>query len=103
MGEDETDNHEQGAISPTSEEGNIIIAPIEVVIPHVLSDDDSDEEPDQTQKKKKKKKRGAKKADKTMILTKTFGQAIRLINEQKEREKLKQRQEEIRQMALEQK
>ena len=88
MGEGETENPEQGGTtSPSSQEGNIIIAPIEVIIATGLTDEESDEDHDEddSQRKKKKKKKGKKNIDKTMILTKTFGQAIRLINEQKVR------------------
>ena len=84
MGEDETAApKENGHTSPTNgcegEAEGLIIAPIEVIIPGVFSDDEEEEAP-----KKKKKKKGKKnKVDKTMVLTKTFGQALRLINEQK--------------------
>ena len=78
-----------GCKSPTSEgskDSGLIIAPIQVVMKF---DDDSDEESDQEQverrvrKKKTKSKTKEPKADKTAMLTKTFGQAIRLINEAK--------------------
>merc|ERR1711963_911476 len=52
-----------------------------------------------------RKKKGPKsnKKDKTMLLMRSFGQAIKLINEQKEKERQKIRQAEIRRLALEQK
>lgn len=96
MGEDGQDQ-QNGTASPTAsdpKDDGIIIAPIKVIIPGVMSDDDSEEEERPVVKKKKKKKKKAaaaldqaeeKKLDKTMMLTKTFGQAIRLINEQKVR------------------
>merc|ERR1711928_114828 len=80
----------------------LIIAPIEVIIPGcAFSEDESDKE--ETTKKKKKKKVKKNKVDKTMVLTKTFGQALRLINEQKIKEEQKAKHEKIRSMALEQK
>merc|ERR1711874_920296 len=92
---------ENGHTSPTNgcESEGLIIAPIEVIIPGVFSDDEEEETP----KKKKKKKRKKNKVDKTMVLTKTFGQALRLINEQKIKEEQKAKHEKIRNMALEQK
>merc|ERR1712223_131224 len=100
MGEDDLKVKENGNnTSPTNSDGEgLIIAPIEVIIPGVYSDDESEKEDDIKKKKRKKNK-----VDKTMVLTKTFGQALRLINEQKIREKQKAKQEEIRNMALEQK
>ena len=84
------DNAESdGCKSPTSEgskDSGLIIAPIQVVMKF---DDDSDEESDQEEerrvrkKKTKSKTKKEPKADKTAMLTKTFGQAIRLINEAK--------------------
>lgn len=98
MGE-EGEDQQNGTASPPASDPNdgLIVAPIKVIIPGVMSDDDSDEEERRVVKKKKKKKKKAaaeidqltaeeeKKMDKTMMLTKTFGQAIRLINEQKVR------------------
>ena len=83
MGEDDLKVKENGNnTSPTNSDGEgLIIAPIEVIIPGVYSDDESEKEEDIKKKKKKKGKKN--KVDKTMVLTKTFGQALRLINEQK--------------------
>merc|ERR1712045_137966 len=106
---------ETGIQSPTSEgstkDGSLIIAPIQVIIPFDgSSDEDSDREEEQKRQVRQKKKKTSKskqkqnnepKADKTAMLTKAFGQAIRLINESKIREKQKERQEEIRKQALE--
>ena len=83
MGEDDLKN---GGTSPTNNSDGdgegLIIAPIEVIIPGcAFSEDESDKE--EATKKKKKKKVKKNKVDKTMVLTKTFGQALRLINEQK--------------------
>ena len=112
MGEDDTtlaaaSAEDNGTTSPTngSDNDGLIIAPIQVIIPADLSDDDSEEEKEEKprEKKMKKKKQKQSKVDKTMVLTKTFGQALRLINEQKQREKHRAKQEEIRNMALEQK
>ena len=89
---------ETGIQSPTSEgstkDGSLIIAPIQVIIPFDgSSDEDSDREEEQkrqvrqkkkkTSSKSKQKQNNEPKADKTAMLTKTFGQAIRLINESK--------------------
>ena len=88
---------ETGIQSPTSEgstkDGSLIIAPIQVIIPFDgSSDEDSDREEEQKRQVRQKKKKTSKskqkqnnepKADKTAMLTKTFGQAIRLINESK--------------------
>jgi len=87
---------ETGIQSPTSEgstkDGSLIIAPIQVIIPFDRSsDEESDREEEQQRQVRKKKKSKSKqnkepkpaKADKTAMLTKTFGQAIRLINESK--------------------
>lgn len=68
-------------------------------------DEEEEEEPEEEIKpkkmvKKKKKKKVAKPAE---VLTKTLGQAIRLITEKKEKERQKIKQQEIRKMALEQK
>merc|ERR1712062_223894 len=87
-----------GSTSPTNNSDGdgegLIIAPIEVIIPGcAFSEDESDKE-EATKKKK---------VDKTMVLTKTFGQALRLINEQKIKEEQKAKHEKIRNMALEQK
>lgn len=89
MGEGE----ENGSTTPTSETEGLIIAPIQVLIPADFSDEDSEEEEKVQKKQKKKKKRSSvvsnsaepkpQKLDKTMLLTKTFGQALRMINEQK--------------------
>jgi len=112
MGEGETTmtpatSENGGATSP---EKDLIIAPIEVIIPADLSDaeDESDSEAEAEEsrkkvKKTKKKKDGKKKMDKTLILTKTMGQALRLINEQKQKAMQKEKEEKIRNMALEQK
>ena len=112
MGED----NQNGSTTPSSEGDGLIIAPIQVIIPGaMLSEDDSDYEDESRPKRKVlRKKRSSKeeqaeiaaeeqKLAKTMLLTKTIGQALRLINEQKERERKRKREEEIRQMALEQK
>ena len=43
----------------------------------------TEEKEKKTEEKKEEKKVKKNKVDKTMVLTKTFGQALRLINEQK--------------------
>lgn len=66
---------------------DLIIAPIQVIIPPGYTDDESEDEVEreQREKRKKKKKKTKKTVDKTMILTRTFAEAIRLINETKVR------------------
>ncbi len=96
MGED----NQNGSTTPSSEGDGLIIAPIQVIIPGaMLSEDDSDYEDESRPKRKVlRKKRSSKeeqaeiaaeeqKLAKTMLLTKTIGQALRLINEQKVRAK----------------
>ena len=99
MGEGDNDDvvvgqRSEAVVSPISnnsdEKPDLIIAPIQILIRGMDEEEEEDdeeeeeEEDDEQEMKKRKKKRGGKsKADKTMILTKTFGQAIRLINEQK--------------------
>jgi len=112
MGEGETAALTQNGNGSTSPENGcdndgLIVAPIQVIIPVDLSDaeDDSDVEEVKPKKKmqKKKKKAEKKKVDPSEVIVRTFGQALRLINEQKQREKHRLKQEEIRNMALEQK
>ena len=79
---------ETGLQSPTSsKDGSLIIAPIQVIMNFSDESDESEHEEEQPQVRKKKKTKGQQKkepkADKTAMLTKTFGQAIRLINEAK--------------------
>ena len=88
--EDSNDHREQGAMSPSNgfDGDALIVAPIEIIIPTMLSENESDEEEKVVKRKKNKKKKVVdapvdKRFDKTMMLTKTFGQAMRLINEQK--------------------
>ncbi len=91
MGEGDAEGEQQvnGVESPTSEGEDILIAPIQVIINQSVysseyeSDEDEELEKKKKRTKKSKKKGGKTQPDKTMILTKTFAQAIRLINEQK--------------------
>lgn len=97
MGEGETDNVDRSAAvgSPTSvmssdddkKEKDIIIAPIQVIIRDLSDDEEDEDEEDEEEERQKrlKKKKGPKsnKKDKTMLLMRSFGQAIKLINEQK--------------------
>lgn len=88
---------------------NIQLSTIQVIIKHQSesedeSEEDSDEEEEKPKKKVvKKKKKKSNKVNPAEVLTKTLAQAIRLINEQKEKERQKARKEEIRRLALEQK
>ena len=90
MGEGETaalTKNGNGSTSPDCDNDNLIVAPIQVIIPVDLSDaeDDSDVEEIKPKKKKqkKKKKEEKKKVDPSEVIVRTFGQALRLINEQK--------------------
>ena len=89
MGQEE--ERDPGATSPSGSDGPpIIMAPIQVIVPTFDHSDDEDAEQTTKKKKRKVKKKKAKevvdeKANKTLMLTKTFGQAMRLINEQKVR------------------
>ena len=92
MGEGETAALTQNGNGSTSPENGcdndgLIVAPIQVIIPVDLSDaeDDSDVEEVKPKKKmqKKKKKAEKKKVDPSEVIVRTFGQALRLINEQK--------------------
>ena len=94
MGEGETAALTQNGNGSTSPENGcdndgLIVAPIQVIIPVDLSDaeDDSDVEEVKPKKKmqKKKKKAEKKKVDPSEVIVRTFGQALRLINEQKVR------------------
>ena len=92
MGEGETaalTQNGNGSASPENgcDNDGLIVAPIQVIIPVDLSDaeDDSDVEEVRPKKKmqKKKKKAEKKKVDPSEVIVRTFGQALRLINEQK--------------------
>ena len=94
MGEGETaalTQNGNGSASPENgcDNDGLIVAPIQVIIPVDLSDaeDDSDVEEVKPKKKmqKKKKKAEKKKVDPSEVIVRTFGQALRLINEQKVR------------------
>lgn len=106
--ENSRENEREG--STGSQEG-IQLSAIKIITKHIESEeeeeDDSDEEsePEEEVKpkkmvKKKKKKAPAKPAE---VLTTTLSKALRMINEQKEKERRKIKQAEIRKMALEQK
>ena len=63
----------------------IIIAPIQVIIKDLSEDEEEEEEEDDEDFDSNQKRKGQG-LDKTMLLTKTFGQAIKLIREQKVRD-----------------
>lgn len=67
------------------------------------SDDDSENEEEIKPKKKVKRKKVKREAQPADVVVSTLAKAIRMINEQKEKERQKIKKEAIRKMALEQK
>jgi len=91
--------------------GDILLSQIKVIVKHHEESEDGECE-SEAEAEKKPKKKGKKKKKKAAatpavnpaeILTKTLAQAMRLINEQKEKERQKLKKEEIRRLALQQK
>ena len=85
MGEGDDDTRAEEVASPTStlsdDKKEIIIAPIQVIIKDLSEDEYDDEDEEDEDFDSNQKRKGG--LDKTMLLTKTFGQAIKLIREQK--------------------
>ena len=72
---------EQQVLEPKEQKEGAILAPIEIIIP-VIDDEEEEEEEEEEEKPKKKKKKKVKKADKIRLLTMSFGEAMRLINDE---------------------
>jgi len=116
---DDGEGSAEGPTEPVSRKtstgsGDILLSQIKVIVKHhsdseeEASEEEVEKKPKKKTVKKKKKKGGAGKnkevpASPAEILTKTLAQAMRLINEQKEKERQKQKKEEIRRLALQQK